>query len=299
MEISDLELFIALSKDLNMTKTADRLYIAQSSVSYRLKNLEQEFGVPLVTRGKSGILLTSEGKYFLQYAQTVVQQYHNAKNQLQSFDGQIKGELRIGVASVLALNVFPQILKSFYKLYPNIEIYLRSSPSNRVDQMLERNEISAVVTRGEPIWGEEKYLLYEEPVGLVSTFPLNINSLVDYPFLSHPHSNINTLINAWWRQNFSVPQKTIMEVDNTDICLKMLLQGLGWTILPAVGLADYPSLYFKTLTWSDGTPLTRKTYLLVRTSSLGYPLVQILIRFLKNNLPACIEKSCIQKLPFC
>ena len=74
MEISDLELFIALSKDLNMTKTADRLYIAQSSVSYRLKNLEQEFGVPLVTRGKSGILLTSEGKYFLQYAQTVVQQ---------------------------------------------------------------------------------------------------------------------------------------------------------------------------------------------------------------------------------
>ena len=147
MEISDLELFIALSKDLNMTKTADRLYIAQSSVSYRLKNLEQEFGVPLVTRGKSGILLTSEGKYFLQYAQTVVQQYHNAKNQLQSFDGHIKGELRIAVASVLALNVFPQILKSFYKLYPNIEIYLRSSPSNRVDQMLERNEISAVVTR--------------------------------------------------------------------------------------------------------------------------------------------------------
>ncbi|WP_320956318.1 LysR family transcriptional regulator [Enterocloster asparagiformis] len=297
MDIDDCKLLIALSQESNMTKAAERLYIAQSSVSYRLKNLETEFGVPLIIRNKTGITFTSQGKYLIQYAQNAWNQYRYAKDQIQTLDGQLKGEIRVGVASVLALNVFPQILKSFYSLYPGIEIYLRSNQSNKVCQMIEKDEIAVALTRGEPDWGEEKYLVYEEPLGLVSTFPLAIDTLPQYPYLSHPNSNISTTANAWWQQNFSTPPKTIMEVDNTDICLKMLLQGLGWSILPAVGLAGYPSLYFKAIRWKNGLPLTRKTYILCRRAYCTLPLVQTFTTYLKTTLPQCMEQASIQAIP--
>lgn len=292
MNSNDWELLLALSEEMNMTKTADRLYLSQSSVSYRIKNLEKEFGVPLLTRSKTGISFTPQGKYLLHYAKSMLDQYHNTKNHIRELDGKLTGELRIGVASALALNVFPQILKSFYSICPHAEIYLRSSKSSMIYQMLERKEITIAISRGEHLWGDEKHLLYEEPIGVVSTFPIELEDLPQYPYLSHPNSNINSVITAWWQQNYTVPPKTLMEVDNTDICLKMLLQGLGWSILPAVGLANYPALFFKELFWKDGLPLTRKTHMLYRRSDGSLPLVQAFSTYLTSVFPRYMAQNC-------
>lgn len=296
MDINDCKMLMILAEEGNVTRTAERLYIAQSSISYRLKNLEAEFGCPLFIRTKSGISFTSQGKYLSQYAKNSWKQYLYTREQIQTLEGCLKGDLRIGVASVLALNIFPQILKSFHTLYPDIEIYLRSSKSNQICQMIERDEVAVALTRGEPVWGEEKDLLFEEPLGLVSTFPLEKSTLPQLPYLAHPNSNISSTAIAWWQQNFSVPPKTIMEIDNTDICLKMLLQGLGWSILPAVGLSGYPTLYFKPILWADGTPITRKTYMLYRRSNHQLSLVQIFTNYLRTTLPLCMAEASITNI---
>ncbi|MGD9154757.1 MAG: LysR family transcriptional regulator [Bacillota bacterium] len=71
MNEHDWEMLLILAEEKNITRAAERLFVAQSSLSYRIKNLEDELRVPLLLRTKNGILFTSEGEYLLQYAKNM------------------------------------------------------------------------------------------------------------------------------------------------------------------------------------------------------------------------------------
>jgi DNA-binding transcriptional LysR family regulator len=123
-------------------------------------------------------------------------------------------------------------------------------------------------------------LLCEEPICLVSGIAIDSNELLDYPLITHPYSGVNDIVQRWWQQNFSLAPRIAMEVDNVDIGLQMILRNLGWGILPAIGLENYPSLYKKNLYWQDGTPITRKTWLMCRHSLAELSTVKAFTDFL-------------------
>lgn len=69
MNSEQIKTFISLARTRNFSRTAEELIIAQSTVSKRIRDLENEFGCPLFMRGAGGVFLTSAGKIFLAYAQ--------------------------------------------------------------------------------------------------------------------------------------------------------------------------------------------------------------------------------------
>ncbi|GAA3314183.1 hypothetical protein GCM10020331_006130 [Ectobacillus funiculus] len=69
-------------------------------MTYRLQNLEKEFGTIIVTRGKRGVEFTSQGEYIVQYARSMILQLRNIKEIVQNMDKEIRGVLRIGVSGI-------------------------------------------------------------------------------------------------------------------------------------------------------------------------------------------------------
>ena len=100
MNTETLQTFVMLSEVKNYTLTANRLFIAQSTVTNRIQELEQEVGKPLLLRSRKQLSLTPEGEHFLAYAKRILALEHSAVEELNHM-GQYNHSLRIGTTNTI------------------------------------------------------------------------------------------------------------------------------------------------------------------------------------------------------
>ena len=98
MDEKDWELLKTLSEEKNITKAAERLYISQPALTYRIKQIEKEFGVIIITRGKKGVLLTTEGEYIVEYALRMLSNLRQTKDFVRNISEGVRGKIRLGVS---------------------------------------------------------------------------------------------------------------------------------------------------------------------------------------------------------
>lgn len=283
MDEIDLDMLKAIAQEKNVTRAAQFLCIAQSAFSYRLKKLKNEFNTNIVVRTPTGVIFTPEGEYLLQCAKNIQEEIKNTKEYIQRTKGNVQGILRIAVTTAFARYELADILQGFLNLYPDVEIFLKTNKSQNVYSMLQKNEVTIAIVRGDNPWIEKKYLICNEPICLIANEPLEMRDLPNKPQIIHPFSGVSNIAEKWWRENFSVPSYISMEIDDMDIGLKMVLKNLGWTIMPKLGLNNYPSLYKKELHWKNGKPLLRQTWLMCRNSSLELIAVKTFLEYIKRH----------------
>ncbi len=280
----DWILLTTIAEERSITKAADRLFISQPALTYRVKLLEQEFRVQLLIRTPNGVILTPEGEYLLGYAKEMILWLTKTKEGITSFGSKIQGTLRIGSSAIFANYELPQLLHGFRDLYPETEFFLRTGMSGQVLHMLEHEEVTVAVIRGNPIWNGRKHLIFDEPVCLVSREPLRVEDLPDLPRITYgTDSSLKNLVSEWWRATFSKPSIESMMVDNMDTCRRMAQQNLGWAILPSIGLGEFSDLVLQRLSWPDGTPLIRKTWICYGSYALEIPTARAFIDYVLGH----------------
>ena len=283
MDDKDWTIIKIISEEKNITKAAVRLYMSQPALSYRLKNLEKEFGAKIVIRNTTGVIFTHQGEYLLNYALEMLTQLAIAKEKIQNMKNKIQGTLRIGTSSIFAHYELPAILKGFLERYPDVDISLKTGLSSQINKMLQKEEFAVAILRGDYFWPEEKYMLQEEHICLASSSVINLKDLPYLPRINYgTDSSLRVMLEDWWREIFSGPPKITMEVDSMDTCRQMVLHGLGWSILPMIGLKQHDSLYTRQLYWRDDTPVLRRTWMLYRNSSLELSAVHAFTDYLKE-----------------
>lgn len=121
MDTQCLQTFIKLAEYKNFTKTADSLFIAQSTVTNRIAELEREVGCQLFERNKRKVILTAEGEIFLSYAKRITELSDTGIRELHSLN-RFSNILKIGTANTI------------YEchLFPKIKNYVASNPDNGV-----------------------------------------------------------------------------------------------------------------------------------------------------------------------
>lgn len=120
MDFISLYYFSELAKDLNMTKTANRLYISQQTLSNHIQRLESYYDTPLFDR-KPALRLTSAGEFVLAFAQDVGRGENDLKDILADINRQERGILRIGASTARGNQILPHILPDFFQRYPKVE----------------------------------------------------------------------------------------------------------------------------------------------------------------------------------
>ncbi len=136
MNTESIKTFIMLSKMKNFTRTAERMYVAQSTVTNRICELENETGKKLFVRRQGGVELTEEGELFLGYALRIVELEETFIQQVNAAARYGK-KLRIGtINAVYESDLYP-IISGFYRDHPDVSVKVVLGHSADLLRMLQ------------------------------------------------------------------------------------------------------------------------------------------------------------------
>ncbi|MCR5282974.1 MAG: LysR family transcriptional regulator [Lachnospiraceae bacterium] len=143
MDTQTLETFIALADTKSFTKTANRLFVAQSTVTNRINELEKEVKLKLFSRSNKSVSLTNEGEKFRVYAQKVLDLTENALAEL-SQEHRFSGHIRIGSAdSIYEGHLAPQI-RAYKDRHPETSLKISIGLSNHLLEQLQEGLLDVV-----------------------------------------------------------------------------------------------------------------------------------------------------------
>jgi DNA-binding transcriptional LysR family regulator len=283
MGVKDWIILNTIYEERNITKAAERLYISQPALTYRLQQLEKEFGTQIVIRGKKGVEFTSEGEFLVDYAKSMLIQLRQTKEAIQNMSNKVKGTLRLGVSSNFGRYKLPYILKEFLDKYPDVEIKVTTKLSSEIMQLVHKGEIHIGIIRGDYEWYEHKHLLYQEFIYIVSKNKITIDQLPSlHRIVYKTDPLLETVIDHWWKERFTKPPLVTMEVDKMETCTEMVKNMLGYAVLPSLSLADDNDLFKIKLTQKNGEMIFRKTWMISRNTSIELLVVEAFVQFLKK-----------------
>jgi len=124
MELRHLRYFVAVAEDLNFTKAAAKLHLAQPSLTRQVHNLEEEIGVRLLNRTKSQVALTEEGRAFLSDARRILALATESIRAVQRLSRGETGQLNIAYLSNFDFELLPETLAAFRLAFPHIALNL-------------------------------------------------------------------------------------------------------------------------------------------------------------------------------
>lgn len=154
---AQLRTFLAVAQTLSFTQAARRLGVRQSTVSQHVRRLEDATGRQLFTRDTHRVALTVDGEAMLGFARTILAAHERAAA---FFTGtRLRGRLRFGASEDFVLTRLPEILESFRRDHPEVELELTVELSGTLHRQLEAGRLDLVLakrrsgdTHGELVW---------------------------------------------------------------------------------------------------------------------------------------------------
>lgn len=175
----------------SFTSAAEILSYSQSGISRMINDLEKEWNVSLLERGKGGVKLTSDGLKLLPYAQNVCNEYLKLQMQVSELNGLHSGLIRIGTFSSVATHWLPKVIKKFQSDYPGIDYELLLGDYTEIENWILEGRVDCGFLRLPANAELETSFLEQDKllVVLPETHPLAdcdrfpVNALCDYPFM--------------------------------------------------------------------------------------------------------------------
>ena len=132
MNFQRLRYFVVVAEELNFSRAAERLHMAQPPLSYQIKRLEEELGAQLFHRTKRNVRLTDAGRLLLEEARgLLIHAEHTASVVHRVGQGKV-GRLSVGFVPSAANRILPPVLRTFGERFPSVELLLREFDPDRL-----------------------------------------------------------------------------------------------------------------------------------------------------------------------
>jgi DNA-binding transcriptional LysR family regulator len=146
VELRHLRYFVVVAEEQNVTRAAERLHVSQPPLSRQIRDLEQELGVSLFRRTAKSLALTEAGKIFLNEARAVLLQADKAVQTVRAVAAGNRGQLRIGYAPSLTVELLPKALRSIERECPGLRVTLHDFSTEECVQRLAARKIDVALT---------------------------------------------------------------------------------------------------------------------------------------------------------
>lgn len=257
----NLEYFLAVAEELNITRAAKRLYISQQSLSNHISNLEKEFDVQLFNRTMP-LTLTYAGRALKVRAKELLDLKDETFKELSDIKNFTIGQLSIGISHTRGRFLLPAILPVYKEKFPNIELHLVEGNSVELNSALFHGDIDLMIdllpfktenVETVPICQEEIFLVVPDKV-LDRHFPgrqeeikqqlkenADVQLLKDCPYLLINKGNrIRTIANEVFEEAQLTPS-ILLETENIETVMALVIKGMGITFYPKMFLTDKES----------------------------------------------------------
>ncbi len=245
----NLQKYLAFVKTVeygSFTRAAELLNYSQSGVSRMIQDLEQEWKVTLLDRGRAGVKLTSEGIKLLPFAQSLCGEYEKLQAQVDELNGLQAGLIRIGTFSSVATHWLPNIIRAFQKDYPNIDYELLLGDYREIEKWILEGRVDCGFLRlpADPAL-ETMFLARDDLVAILpQDHPLTaldkvpLEALCQDPFILLEKGD-NREVSELFRQHGLSPRVHFTLWDDYAV-MSMVESGMGISLLHRLILKRVP-----------------------------------------------------------
>jgi DNA-binding transcriptional LysR family regulator len=145
MELRHLRYFVAAAEEENVSRAALKLHVSQPGVSRQIRDLEDEIGFQLFERSAKSLRLTEAGKTFLTEARAILQHADDAVKKARAAMGGTHGEIHVGYAPSLTVQILPSTLRAFQEKFPKVRVALHDLSTEEMLTQLRNGKLSVAL----------------------------------------------------------------------------------------------------------------------------------------------------------
>jgi DNA-binding transcriptional LysR family regulator len=296
MELRQLECFVAVVEEGGFNRATTRLHMTQPAISYQIKLLETDLGIPLFYRRSRGISPTEAGRVLYQHAQTIQEKVREAHQALERLSNEVAGEVRIGTVNSVGIYFLPDVLHSMRIQEPSARPTVLYRNSYEIIDALLANQVDlALVANPQPDRRLRMETIVEERISLVcgksSPFygrkSVQPEELRGQPFATLTAENPTGQIVRDYLAMLGVNVEIVVSTDNVETVREMVEAGLGCAFLPDMVTArgipceGYPLGAFTRA--QIAPPLTRRIVLVTWKNFEPTPAVSAFLEALRAH----------------
>ncbi|MEN9063355.1 MULTISPECIES: LysR family transcriptional regulator [Ponticoccus] len=281
MNIDAVRTFLELSRIGNFSRVAEQMHVTQSTVSARIKVLEDSLDCRLFERGPTGVTLTAAGLQFHRYAASMLQLWQQGRSEVRQSSVH-DGSIGIGVHITIWRNFMPGWLVSMRQANPGFTLRVEADYSERLTEYVRQGALDLAITHmPRALPGLRIDELSVDPLVLVSSIPRNLSDCDNQNYL---HVDWSYGYREEHLDKLPQLQMSRFNIGYGEIALQYLLEGDGCAYLPSLMVAEHLT-EGRLHRVADAPELSRPCYLVRQIEAVHPERVDMAVQALKRMNP--------------
>lgn len=241
MDLKNLTTFIQVAELGSFTKAGAALGCSQSTISFQIKQLEDELAFPLFERINRTVVLTEKGREVLAYAYQIRKMTAELKQNIQTESSRAV-RIRVAMSDSLCNSLLEDNFQSFLDAHPGILLKIVAAGTEEMFRLMDHNEVDAILTLESHIYNTEYVIVREEKVEthfvvaadspLAGSGRISPEVIAKQPFiLTEKGMSYRRLLDEQLAQR-SLEIIPVLEIGNPHLICDLVQQGIGVSFLP-------------------------------------------------------------------
>jgi len=245
MELRQLQYALQIAAERNFSRAADKLHIAQPSLSQQLSKLERELGVLLFQRNTSSVELTHAGAKFVEQAQVIIDAVELLRQEMSDISQLRTGRVVVGSMPITGAHLLPHVLPVFKDKYPEVDINLLEDSSMNLEKLTANGQTDLsllslpleIPSLTYEILGEERIDLAVPPGHSLASRALtgartSLEELRDESFIVLKEGQGFRKMTMELCLNAGFDPRIVFESNNMETVQSLVATGMGVTLVP-------------------------------------------------------------------
>lgn len=243
--LNQLRIFQKIAQTESITKASEELHLTQPAVSIQLRNLQDQFEIPLTEVIGRKLYITDFGREIAAATDTILNEVHSIKHKAMAYKGHLTGDIKISAAST-AKYVMPYFITDFLKTHDNIDLMMDVTNKMKVIRSLENNEIdfAMVSVLPEKLEVDRIELLQNKLFLIGNTQIRKDNKSIDnqeienLPLIFREEGSATRKAMEDFMKRNKIKAKKKMILTSNEAVKQAVVAGLGYSIMPLIGLKN-------------------------------------------------------------
>ncbi len=238
--VDPLRVFVTVAEQRNFSRAAELLHLSQPGVSLHIRKLEEEFGTVLMQRSPKRVKLTDAGELLYKRAKEMLMLHEAARQDILRLHDMVSGSLHIGASFTIGEYILPHTLARFAANYPQVDLELTISNTERIVQLIRSKELDIGLVEGEvndeqlrilPYMKDEMILVTAPDHPLAALGTVRVEELGNQVWsLREPGSGTRAFSDRFFADTGCMPLKTYI-FNSSQGVKEAVIAGLGISIL--------------------------------------------------------------------
>lgn len=232
MDINDLKIYKMVAEEENISKTSVKSGFAQSTITNKIKKMENYFGTSFFYRNVTGVKLTPQGRDFLEYVEKIISIFDEAEKGIKYKDVP-SGTIKIGSMETTAAIRLPEILMNYSLAFPEVDLFIETGPTEILIEKINNGDLEgAFVAETESTNFLSKKLFVKEELFIVGRYPFSREKIEESNIITFKKGCSYRNQFQKWMSKEEIKYRRALEFGSLEAILGCVRAGLGYTVLP-------------------------------------------------------------------